>query len=69
MDRRDTDKRADLVRQIAAAIVQNPHAVVTRESLQTTFGVSSRVAGRILKQLVSSGLIHEVKRGVWARSI
>lgn len=68
MDRRDTARRAELVRSIVAGVVRNPYAVVTRESLQHWLHVPRAVAERILDRLVSSGLIREVDAGVWARS-
>jgi len=68
MDRRDTTRRAELVRSIVAGVVRNPYAVVTSESLQHWLHVPRAVAERILTRLVSSGLIREVEAGVWARS-
>jgi len=67
MDRRDTTRRAQLVRSIVAGIVRNPYAVVTKQSLQNWLHVSSGVADRILSRLVSAGLLCEVQTGVWAR--
>jgi hypothetical protein len=68
MDRRDTARRAELVRSVVAGVVRNPHAVITSDSLQRWLHVSRAVADRILTRLVSSGLIHEVGAGVWART-
>ena len=68
MDRRDTARRAELVRSIVAGVVRNPYAVVTRESLQSWLQVPGAVADRILGRLVSSGLLHEVRAGVWTRT-
>jgi hypothetical protein len=68
MDRRDTTRRAELVRSIVAGIVRNPYAVVTSESLQQWLHVSKTVAQRIIDRLVSSGVLREVEHGVWARS-
>jgi predicted transcriptional regulator len=68
MDRRDTARRAELVRSIVAGIVRNPYAVITRDSLQHWLHIPRTVAERILERLVSSGLIREVEAGVWARS-
>ncbi len=67
MDRRDTTRRAELVRSIVAGIVRNPYAVVTKESLQHWLDIPRSVAERILIRLVSSGLLREVQAGVWAR--
>lgn len=68
MDRRDTTRRAELVRSIVAGVVRNPYAVVTRESLEEWLHISRGVAERILNRLVSSGLLHEIRAGVWARA-
>jgi len=68
MDRRDTTRRAELVRSIVAGIVRNPYAVVTRESLQHWLHIPRAVADRLIERLVSSGLIREVAAGVWTRS-
>lgn len=69
MDRRDTTRRAELVRSIVSGVVRNPHAVVTSESLQRWLHVPRAVAERLLARLVSSGLVREVAAGVWARSM
>lgn len=68
MDRRDITRRAELVRSVVAGIVQNPYAVITRDSLQRWLHIPGAVADRILHRLVASGLVHEVGSGVWARS-
>lgn len=67
MDRRDTAQRAELVRSIVAGVVRNPYAVITRESLEDWLQIPRSVADRILKRLVSSGLLREIRDGVWAR--
>ena len=68
MDRRDTLRRAELVRSVVAGVVRNPYAVVTRESLQNWLHIPRAVADRILNRLVSSGLLREIDDGVWARA-
>ncbi|HTM02639.1 MAG TPA: hypothetical protein VL173_03975 [Vicinamibacterales bacterium] len=68
MDRRDISRRAELVRSVVSGIVQNPYAVITRDSLQQWLHVPGTVAQRLLDRLASSGLIREVSAGVWARS-
>ena len=68
MERRNTTRRAELVRSIVAGVVRNPYAVVTRDSLQSWLHISGTVAQRLLDRLVSAGLVREVNAGVWARS-
>jgi ribosomal protein S25 len=67
MDRRDKARRAELVRSVVAGVVQNPYAVITRQSLQQWLHIPGNVAERILQRLASSGLIREVQAGVWQR--
>jgi predicted transcriptional regulator len=68
MDRRDTARRAELVRSVVAGVVRNPYAVITRDSLAHWLDVPRGVAERILARLVSAGLIREVEAGVWTRA-
>jgi DNA-binding IscR family transcriptional regulator len=68
MDRRDTNRRAELVRSVVAGVVRNPYAVITSESLERWLNVPRGVADRILARLVSAGLVREVQAGVWTRS-
>jgi hypothetical protein len=68
MDRRDTTQRAELVRSIVAGVVRNPYAVVTRQSLEDWLHISRGVADRLLERLVSSGLMREIRAGVWERA-
>jgi DNA-binding IscR family transcriptional regulator len=67
MDRRDTRRRAELVRSVVAGVVRNPYAVVTIKSLQNWLNIPRCVAERILNRLVSSGILREIRAGVWAR--
>ena len=68
MDRRDTARRAELVRSIVAGVVRNPYAVITSESLEHWLHVPGAVAERILARLASAGLIREIEAGIWSRS-
>jgi predicted transcriptional regulator len=67
-ERRNIAERAAVVRQVINSIVQNPSVTLSVNTLQTWLGVPMEAAQRILQRLVSSGLIREVQRGVWARA-
>jgi len=67
VERRNIAERAAVVRQVINSIVQNPSVTLSVATLQAWLGVPMEAAQRILQRLVSSGLIREVQRGVWAR--
>ena len=67
-ERRNIAERAAVVRQVINSIVQNPSVTLSVNTLQAWLGVPVEAAQRILQRLVSSGLIREVQRGVWARA-
>jgi predicted transcriptional regulator len=66
-ERRNMSRRAAIVRRVVDSIVQNPSATLSVNTLQQWLGVPMDAAQRILDRLVSSGLVKEVQRGVWAR--
>ena len=66
-ERRDINSRAAVVQRVIDGIVQNPSVTLSVNSLQQWLGVPFEAAQRILDRLVSSGLVREVQRGVWAR--
>ena len=67
-ERRNIAERSAVVRQVINSIVQNPSVTLSVNTLQAWLGVPMEAAQRILQRLVSSGLIREVQRGVWARA-
>jgi Fic family protein len=66
-ERRNLRARARLVQQVINDVIQNPSVTLTVNNLQTWLGIPLDAAQRILQRLVSSGLVQEVERGVWAR--
>lgn len=67
-ERRDIKRRAALVQRVIDGVVQNPSVTLTVNTLQDWLGVPVEAAQRIMGRLVSSGLVREVQRGVWARA-
>ena len=66
-ERRDKSRRAEVVRCVLSRVVQNPSITLTVDTLQQWLQVPVDAAERILKRLVDSGLMREVRRGEWAR--
>jgi DNA-binding IscR family transcriptional regulator len=66
-DRRDKTRRAQIVRCVLESIVQNPSLMVSVTTLQQWLHVPGDAAERILQRLVDSGLMREVRGGVWVR--
>jgi len=67
VERRNTKVRAAVVQRVIDNIVQNPSVTLSVNTLQTWLDVPFDAAQRILQRLASSGLVREVKRGVWTR--
>jgi hypothetical protein len=66
-ERRNISDRAAIVQRVVDGVVQNPSVTLTVNTLQQWLGVSADAAQRILQRLISSGLVREVQKGVWAR--
>ena len=66
-ERRNMSSRAAIVRRVINDVVQNPSVTLSVNTLQQWLGVPMEAAQRILDRLVSSGLVKEVQKGVWAR--
>ena len=67
-DRRNNARRAEVVRNVLDGIVRSPSVTLTADMLQEWLHVPLDAAERILQRLVDSGLVREVRRGVWARA-
>jgi DNA-binding GntR family transcriptional regulator len=67
-ERRNFGERAEIVRGVVNAVVQNPSVTLTVEVLQASLNVPSDAAQRILGRLASSGLVREIDRGVFVRA-
>jgi hypothetical protein len=66
-ERRNVRVRAAIVQRIIDSVMQNPSVTLSVNTLQSWVGVPLEAAQRILDRLVSSGLVREVQRGVFAR--
>jgi len=66
-DRRDTARRAEVVRSVLEEIVHNSVPFITVETISKSLHVSSDAAGRIIERLVSAGLLIETREGIWVR--
>jgi DNA-binding MarR family transcriptional regulator len=66
-DRRDTARRAEVVRSVLEEIVHNAVPVITVGSLQDSLQLSPEAATRIVQRLVSAGLLVETQAGTWTR--
>ena len=66
-ERRNLATRGAVVKRVIDSVLQNPSVTLRVDTLQQWLGVSLDAAERILARLVSSGLVREVQRGVWAR--
>jgi DNA-binding MarR family transcriptional regulator len=67
LNRRDTARRAEVVRSVLEEIVHSGVPVITIEGLREALHVSPEAATRIVEGLVSAGLLVEVRSGVWTR--
>ena len=67
LDRRDTARRAEVVRAVLEEIVHNAVPVITIDSLQDSLRISSEAATRIVQRLVSAGILVEARAGTWVK--
>jgi Fic family protein len=67
LNRRDTRRRAEVVRNTLDEIVHGATATVTVQLIQDSLDISPEAAARILEHLVNAGLLVELRAGVWLR--
>jgi Mn-dependent DtxR family transcriptional regulator len=67
VDRRDTARRAEVVRTVLEEIVHNSVPFITVETITKSMHVSTEAATRIIERLVSAGLLVEARAGIWIR--
>lgn len=67
VNRRDTTRRAQIVRTVLDEIVHGASPVITIESLRSALGISPETAERIVDRLVSAGVLAKARTGVWVR--
>ena len=64
-ERRNIRERGALVQRLIKGVIQNPSLTLSVETLQAWLNVPVDGAQRILTNLVSAGLVREVRNGVW----
>jgi DNA-binding IclR family transcriptional regulator len=64
-ERRNIRERGALVQRLIKDVLQNPSLTLSVETLQAWLNVPVDAAERILTNLVSAGLVREVRSGVW----
>jgi hypothetical protein len=64
-ERRNVRERGALVQRLIKGVLQNPSLTLNVETLQAWLNVPVDAAERILTNLVSAGLVREVRSGVW----
>jgi hypothetical protein len=67
LNRRDTTRRAEVVRTVLEEIVHGGAPFVTIDGLRDSLQVSSEAATRIVERLVSAGVLVSAGEGVWTR--
>jgi MarR family len=67
LNRRDTTRRAEVVRTVLEEIVHGGAPFVTIDGLKDSLQVSSEAASRIVERLVSAGVLVQAGHGVWTR--
>lgn len=68
LNRRDTTRRAEVVRTVLEEIVHGGAPFVTIDGLRDSLQVSSEAATRIVERLVSAGVLVQAGQGVWTRA-
>lgn len=66
-DRRDTVRRAQVVRTVLEEIVHNSVPFITIETITKSLHISTEAATRIIQRLVSAGILVEARDGIWIR--
>lgn len=67
IERRERERRAEVVRAVVDHVVHRAETTVTLEGLQDFLHVPPDAAGRIVSSLVNAGIVKEVRDGVWSR--
>jgi hypothetical protein len=67
LNRRDTTRRAEVVRTVLEEIVHGGAPFVTIDGLRNSLQVSPEAASRIVERLVSAGVLIEAGQGIWSR--
>ena len=69
IERRDTQRRANVLRLTTDRIIRGTQTAVTVGSAAELLSVPEHAAERIIARLVCSGVLTETRRGVWGRAL
>jgi DNA-binding IscR family transcriptional regulator len=67
IERRERERRAEVVKAVVDHVVHKTETTVTLEGLRDFLHIPQDAAGRIVSSLVNAGLVREVREGVWTR--
>jgi DNA-binding IscR family transcriptional regulator len=67
IERRERERRAEVVKAVVDHVVHKTETTVTLEGLRDFLHIPQDAAGRIVSSLVNAGLVREVRDGVWTR--
>jgi len=67
IERRHTERRAAVVQAVVDHVLQSRQSSITLDWLREFLNVPHDAARRIVRSLVSAGLVKEVSHGVWRR--
>jgi DNA-binding IscR family transcriptional regulator len=67
IERREKDRRAEVVKAVVDHVVHKAETTVTLDGLQDFLRIPQDAAGRIVSSLVNAGIVREVREGVWTR--
>ena len=67
IERRERERRAEVVKAVVDHVVHKAETTVTLEGLQDFLHIPQDAAGRIVSSLLNAGIVREVREGVWSR--
>ena len=67
IERREKERRAEVVKAVVDHVVHKGETTVTLEGLRDFLRIPEDAAGRIVSSLVNAGIVREVRQGVWTR--
>ena len=68
IERRETGRRAEVVRAVVDEVVHKTDTTLTLEGLRDWLHIPIEGASRIVSSLVNAGVVREVSYGVWCRT-
>lgn len=68
IDRRDKQRREEVIRLVVNQVVQSGSGTLTIDSLRELLKIPDDGVHRIIASLVSAGILREIRAGVWSRA-